>query len=789
MTSTPAFRLNSLISVDFAELHRVIDWVLGQLKQNDEKLSELRKMQGEMKESILKHDSSIKDLQLTAVTFNRGLDDLNAMKDKMDAWSERFRILEEKNLGSINLIQQTSRDFQTRTDEIKQKHDRDIEELRNRLRNEFSEAGAREKERNDKHFKEIKQQLGNFQLDNQASIQKLDKGFNSKITYLQGLLDLSVQSSEHVFSPAATDSILESHQPHSPAFLDRDDIVVNTERIEIPAESNKGIKEIKERVTNLEAIIASLNQRLESEPKENASVYIQDIFKRIYNIENNLKETKVDDERDSLQDITPQRIDLNTERSQSETHLRRQNSEVTTNQASKTYSDELVNESAVSAQVHISSRAPKSSRRFSVLDEKVDIIKNQLEKLSDFQSNFVSKPDLQQIMKKLKHPDTAQKSTAACLEEHTHKIHEFESRLNGLWRANKELVDLLDTLQSKQNILSNIPSAIKEESEQKIGKVENKLNEIQESFKDKLGNIRSDLEKVYQDINPSEIEAVFRSNFLSLRGEINVIKASVQELEEKNAFQNGFFDKASESQVEMDGSSEAQIKNILKQHESAIRAIANKLSVNTNLIDFHENKRAEHANYLIHLEDLRKEMKEMISKQDNTKSLSSKDMELLHAINSALNTKISRDELATKVDKPELRKTYILLKKKIDEISTNLKKAETLPTSSREDAYFLKKRLDVECAACGQHIPESSDLVGMQYQPWNRLPTRYHIPGFSRLLNSLIVNPSGEVALPSRKEARTVEIVSPKSKCPTPTVRKTGTRKSVLAKLPQLNNV
>lgn len=436
-----------------------------------------------------------------------------------------------------------------------------------------------------------------------------------------------------------------------------------------------------------------------------------------------------------------------------------------------------------------SSRNQKAiSRPYSVLEDKLENLKNQIDKIFTSQNNYATKIDLQHIIKQIKRPSSSHKPTVKYFEEQTIKLQEFESRLNSLWRSNKELVDLFDGVQFKQNNLSDIPYTTREENDEKIGKVENKLNEIQEAFKDKLIHIKSDLDKIYQDINPSEIEAYFRSNVLSLRGEINRIKASVQILEDKTAITNGFFDKANEQNIDMDESSENQIKTLLKQHETAIRAIASKISLSTNLTD-HEPRKAEQASYLIHLEDLRIEMKEMITKLETSKSLSAKDIELLHEINITLNTKISRDEFETKVDKPELRKTYVLLKKKIDEISSYLKKAEANPTMTREDAFFLKKRLDVECAACGQGIPESSDLAGMQYQPWNKLPTRYHVPGFSRLLNSLVVSSSGEFTLPPRKEVNTVDIISPISKCATPSVRKPTTKKTIRAKLPQLNNV
>lgn len=75
---------------------------------------------------------------------------------------------------------------------------------------------------------------------------------------------------------------------------------------------------------------------------------------------------------------------------------------------------------------------------------------------------------------------------------------------------------------------------------------------------------------------------------------------------------------------------------------------------------------------------------------------------------------------------------------------------------AREDAYFLRKRLDKDCAACGQTLPDTTDIGNSGYLSWSRFPMRPPTlgPGFSRILYSLVVSQDGSMKLPDKVSPR-----------------------------------
>jgi hypothetical protein len=175
--------------------------------------------------------------------------------------------------------------------------------------------------------------------------------------------------------------------------------------------------------------------------------------------------------------------------------------------------------------------------------------------------------------------------------------------------------------------------------------------------------------------------------------------------------------------------------------------LVNRVSSGT-LLEETKSKNLGATEVLMHLEDLRAEMYEMQSKYDVNKTLSAKEIEKLNEIYSLLSTKSDRQELGRKVDKSELKRLERLLRKQIEQLNEALKKAEEAPQLPREDPFFLKKKLDLDCASCGQVLPNYHDHA-QQFSPRERFPMRYALfgPGFSRLLASIVHNEGGGMSL------------------------------------------
>ena len=68
----------------------------------------------------------------------------------------------------------------------------------------------------------------------------------------------------------------------------------------------------------------------------------------------------------------------------------------------------------------------------------------------------------------------------------------------------------------------------------------------------------------------------------------------------------------------------------------------------------------------------------------------------------------------------------------------------------------------MECASCGQLVPEKQENR-IVYESWNRFPSKTptYGAGFSRILNSLVQNPSGGLMLPRSESKNSIEEPKP----------------------------
>jgi hypothetical protein len=201
------------------------------------------------------------------------------------------------------------------------------------------------------------------------------------------------------------------------------------------------------------------------------------------------------------------------------------------------------------------------------------------------------------------------------------------------------------------------------------------------------------------------------------------------------------------------------VKSVLQQHDQAIKYLSSKLTGAAQMPEESSVRHQEIAQALHRLDELKQEVMDMLAKQEASKSLTQKDYDLLNEIYAMMDNKISRDELVQKVDKEELTRMFKVLKRKTDGLYEYLRKNEQVQSQpAREDAYFLRKRLDKDCAACGQTLPETTEVGNSAYLSWGRFPARPPTlgPGFSRILYSLVVSSDGSMKLPEKLSPRMV---------------------------------
>ena len=309
----------------------------------------------------------------------------------------------------------------------------------------------------------------------------------------------------------------------------------------------------------------------------------------------------------------------------------------------------------------------------------------------------------------------------------------------------------MDSVNKKQAL---IDQTLVQLQEHKIINVEFKISTLQHELTDKFQEVK-DLFKIFENIPelaPLQNEQYFRSMLLGLRNEISALKDDYESLKKNNNSAPMQIDNPINFEDFQEPLQLSMIQSILKQHDTAIRIIAGRSAVPSKPEDY-SGKIDETAFYLHHLEDLKKEMKEILSKQEETKKLSTKDLEIIQNILNSVESKIGKEELSQMAEKNELHKIYRMLKRRIDELAEEFKQKKEL---KKEEAFFLKRKFSTDCASCGQILPDRQEFR-ISHEYWNKFPlkTPTYAVGFSRILNSLVPSPSGGLTLSTRNEAKT----------------------------------
>lgn len=713
--------------IDFSELIKTLTKFQNIFNKHENLHKDHQRAEDKSYEKFKKIDQEIFDLQSMSKSFVTGLVTLSKIEEKLSSWSERFRSLEESNF------------------EIKSK----IKTLEDHYTKQIEEHRLMHL----KEHVEIEKSLKNFIED------KFSKVSGDLTVNFHKVTEDIEKINERVFE--VEDKLRDS-------LLSNVEIVKGSENIDGFRKSNS-LSDIQNRIAALENNVftpeKTKNEQLEKKLEDKTSNKFEELKKqldeKLENTISGLKEPKQFKERkkdrvetvfDSELKSLEKKISLLDEKLV-DIQKRNSVSELGTHRKSviEGLMPERLKEAIKIKEIKEINQESNSESEDSIYS--LEKLSESLEKIHKTLPLLMYKSELEDILLQFSKKIKDSNKNFQEFEDFNPKIQEHDQRLNGLWKTMNLSQEKLSTIELQlEKSLVNFDSL----TELLKYEMRTEMKAVEDLYSNKFAEMKSNVEKSLKSFNEVPVmqnEQYFRSMMLALRNDISFLR---------DDFDNYKRNKTSpamplESQIELEEIQEplqiGMLQSILKQHDTAIRLLANK----TFPQQTEEKSLTETVNYLSHLEELRKEMKEILSKSNESKNLSNKDIEIIQNILVSLESKIGKEELGQMAEKNELHKIYRMLKRRIDELAEAINKKEDMP---REAAYFMKRKLNSECASCGQIVPEKSEGK-LVYESWNKFPIKSpsYATGFSRILNSLVQSPSGALVLPKDKELRPMSMM------------------------------
>lgn len=781
--------LDGLVALDSRKLTEVLSAILSRLTIHDELLEDTAKTVESGAIELSQVRTRLQEVEETAAAFSRSVEDMNKMKDRVSAWSERFRSLEEVTLklktessNATDQVQTQLQEYQRAQKEVQQNlaytFSQNITQSQTHIRNLLDEYNHRMQDK----LAKTQAAQDDLHLELRIGLERVERAAAVDIVEeLEPAVGGETPSPQTVSvrNLAARLKALET-KLEVPLLTgtDLEALGVDVNLIHNEIGKDRLILELQHKLFLIAAQASQLSNRLETKRPEGETkpVKLASLHQRLEDLE-----AAIQDKGKRIT-LTAERLNVLSEQFESLTLPREEHPIVTTKEQGKKAmqrrsSFQLLNThlsrtSSLASNVQLavpvaepvlfqpgelhSDEPPNLRADLSALTTAVEKLKKQVkEKLSTAEAEDTLSTLVKRAVRGL--PTKATSSG-----EGDGKTHELEGRLNNYWRLLQDVQGYAHTL---KEALSELDVKLRRAIEDQVTEVQVNADEKLSETRQQIADLQKMLGKLMEDKQTEELlenEQYLRSIVLKLKGDVQKVQAQVESLPKQEALppliQDINFD---ELPLEEEGEAR-KLKAVLQQHEQAIRYLASRLVGGASFSDEPVMlSKQDSAMALQHLEQLRSEMKEILSKHDSAKSLTSRDLELLNQIHAALDTKISKDELTAKVDRSELLRIYRQLKRRTDQLSEAMKKAETAG-STREDVIFSKKRLDAECASCGQLLPEGVDLQHQEFQPWGRFPVRTNLvgPGFSHILSSIVSSPSGSIAIPKRLEEGEFEVRS-----------------------------
>mmetsp|Transcript_28527 Transcript_28527/g.50664 ORF Transcript_28527/g.50664 Transcript_28527/m.50664 type:complete len:844 (+) Transcript_28527:137-2668(+) len=836
------------IYFDYSKLKEFLATMKRRVEEHDTSFFDVKQLQQVQSDTTAAQGKEIRHLNELSVSFKQGLDDLHAMSDKVNAWNERFRQIEERNYQIYKDLNDVSLSLQTQINDLQNSFEASSAELLVKLQSEIVRKHGEGEKNTQNRCKVLEEELEKLKLEHKISLERLQRDMSERVNGFYEFMGVSTPSSStNVPSFSSLPDNLELRAPTpttSSASVKGNPMktlalkIANIERkMFIPAHNEFESINLSEPKGKEDAVL-ELNHRFSFLSREIEGL------KGLISIVQGAPETtqttttkkenyislldKIND-LNKLREAMPalmsleQRVSNLTETMNSFSEKQRAPDFIFTspiltpsrhNRSSVTLispppetarGGELPNMSTVSnksedkrlvIEVNESSESEKDAQmmaNFEVYERKMDEVCETLGKVLRTIPQKVNIAEFEELSVQVKklNKDRQRELNKTHNDDSSAKLDEFENRLNKLWKQNLDLGNLAQQL-SEQLIRSS--QDILEQQESKIGSVSAQVTTSQNEIRKQLEVVTKNFQQMateFEAKDKSTTEQWLKSQVLALKRSLQETDEKVEQMEELIVGQNQLMtDDANELEEipnleNMTGIQKMQA--LLSQHDKAIRMLANRVNMG-HLMEEQKSKKSEATDVLMHLEDLRIEMHELQVKYDTNKTLSTKELEKVGEIYNLLSTKSDRKELGKKVDKSELKRLERLLRKQIEKVNEALKKAEEAPQHPREDPFFLKKRLDVDCAACGQVLPNFHEHA-QHYAPKERFPTRTGLfgPGFSRLLASLVPNENGGVSLPRGTQGvSTTDVRSPNTSPPPISIPRALPSSSSKRRLPKL---
>ena len=768
--------------IDFSSLSKLLSKHQSQLSRQESLHEELQSFKSESSSKQQIQEKSIQDLQQQSKSFTSGLLKISKIEEKLASWSDRFRSLEESQFdlkAKLKLLEDhyEKQLEQQRLSQVKQlaaaelNFIKTIEDMSSRQALELSINCGKIMEK----VESVKERL--YECESREIRDRKEDGASGSRVYQKSrsLVDLvaRVESIEHILAEFDGEKTSKG-ELRSP----RDSLLV---------------KEVADRkqAEILELVRQEIENKLESLdlhplPSPKSSDHLDDPEPAPAASPSTLQPTVRKAKRVTTHTMTSDLVGIEKKilsLDEKLMEMQKRHSMIQPAISDSSYLKpgpkpipEPPKSSLIPPITLIPSKSPNESNSSSEEDQPLSARLADLSKdFEKFKKNLpliMYKSELEDILSQFSKRIKDTRKPNPEFEDFNPKIQEHEQRLNSLWKSYNGVVDKVSSVESKVLKLSEsfnmMSEVVKAESESRMDAAEKRFNSVAEEVKLAFEKGL----KSMKDFPAMQNEQYFRSMILTLRNEVAGLREEADN--KRNRLSTPI---PIDSPIELEEIQEplqlGMLQSILKQHETAIRLLANKTFPTRT-----EERTAstETFDYLTHLEDLKKEMKEILSKQEDRKTLSSKDLEIIQSILSSLETKIGKEELGQMAEKNDLHKIYRMLKRRIDELAQAVMRKNE--QSVKDEACFLKRKHNMECASCGQMVAEKVEGK-LVYESWNKFPSKSanNATGFSRILNSLVQSPSGGHMLPREgRSASTLEMASPNQMSVKSKTRKVSTR-------------
>ena len=771
--------VEGLISLDSHKLSEVLTAILSRLTLHEELISDTSQTVESTSAQLGQVSSRLREVEETTATFAHSVEDVNKMKDRVSAWSERFRSLEEITL-------QLKSDSTKATEQLKtQLHDFHVanQETAFTLAQTLAQNQAQTRSLMDEISHRLQEKLTkaqaaqeDLQLEVRLGLEKVERASGSAGPEQEHGEGDSGQAASLRSLAARLKTLEEKLEGPLMTGMELENIGLDVNIIHTEIGKDRLVLELQHKLFLIAAQATQLGSRLESKRNEGEArpVKLASLHQRLEDLESALQDKskhitrtaeRLDELSEQIEVFTRPRVERPVPVPDKK-HLGADR------RGSLRSLDTMFERTSSLAGNQLPTVAPAEPALFKqtenlgelqTLREDLSAFSAALEKLKKQVKEKMSTAEAEETLGTMvKRAVRSMPAKTTLTGENEGKAHELESRLNNYWRMLQDVQGYAHTL---KEALGEQDGKLRRAIEDQVTEVQVNSDEKLSETKQQLSDLQKSLGKLLEDKQTEELlenEQYLRSMVLKLKADVQKVQIAFETLPKQEAMPPLIPDINFDELPLAEEGEAKKLKAVLQQHEQAIRYLASRLLGGASLSDEPVLlSRQDNAVALQHLEQLRSEMKEMLTKHDSAKALSGRDLELLNEIHAALDTKISKDELTAKVDRSELLRIYRQLKRRTDDLSDALKKTGT-SGMSRDDVIFSKKRLDALCASCGQLLPESVDLQHQEFQPWGRFPLRTNLvgPGFSHILSSIVSSPSGSIAIPRRAEETDLEIRS-----------------------------